>query len=104
MGENPGSLILDSAETNVGAATKINEWLVQVPQRKKANMVRNLIEFWQKRKAECNKLELKKKENYFTATLWKIDSEYVTETLSHDSWIWREGNLPIWQDRQAWRE
>ena len=71
MSENP-SLILDSTATEEIAMSKIRNWLKLVTGEENSTMVCNLDKFWKERKAECNKLEFKQIENYFTATLWKI--------------------------------
>lgn len=81
MSENPGSLILDSAALEAKAVQEILKWLkqLQVTEEKTFIMVPKLEKFWKERRAECDKLEFKKVENYFTATLWKIGAKHVIQ-------------------------
>lgn len=81
MSENPGSLILDSAALEAKAVQEILKWLkqLQVTEEKSFILVPKLEKFWKERRAECDKLEFKKVENYFTATLWKIGAKHVIQ-------------------------
>lgn len=98
-----GSLILDSteeSETNV--LSQINDWLKgQFNQTEVINMARNLLEFWKKRKNECDRIEFKiRGGRAATATLWKIGAEYTTPDLSvENSPTWEFGrNRAPWED------
>lgn len=102
MSRNPGSLILGKTETEGNVASKIDKWLEQVTGEKNYIMQNNLVDYWKKRKDECDTLEFKKGGSYFTATLWKIVEENHIENLSHDSADWGDGKLPPWQNPSYW--
>lgn len=97
MSGKPRSLILDSTETDATVTPKIDTWLKEIGEDNYL-LVPNLVDFWRRNKVKCDTLELKKEENYFTATLWKIAAEYNTVDLSELSPKWNDGKLPKWRD------